>query len=171
MKISVSRFIANCKSVITNIQFWRLICQYNKKNTQRIQGIHKKIILNEPLQREPAAPVHSVASRQLTGGNIVHLMLPSVIVSGTNSAICSNGQTWKLPPGPIHHTFPLREGCKTIPFHCRDHHSSKACPFPPSQLWIMLASRMLRKSCIVTQSSFLWMTFILVYRDNVHVDV
>ena len=37
--------------------------------------------------------MHSVASRQLTGGNIVHLVLPSVIVSGANSAICSNGQT------------------------------------------------------------------------------
>ena len=87
--------------------------------------------------------MHSVASRQLTGGNIVHLVLPSVIVSGANSAICSNEQTWKQPPGPIHHTLPLQEGCKTIPFHCRDHHSSNACPFSAVDPGIMLASRIL----------------------------
>ena len=72
--------------------------------------IHKYTIFNEPLQREPAAPVHSVASRQLTGGNIVHLVLPSMIVSGANSAICSNEQTWKQPSGPIHHTLQDLEG-------------------------------------------------------------
>ena len=51
-------------------------------------------------------PVHSVASRQLTGGNIVHLVLPSMIVSGANSAICSNrvkranmeAASWPHPP-------------------------------------------------------------------------
>ena len=80
------------------------------------QNNNKYTIFNEPLQREPAAPVHSVASRQLTGGNIVHLVLPSVIVSGANLAICSNGQTWKQPPGPIHHTLPLREGSRPSPF-------------------------------------------------------
>ena len=104
------------------------ICNYHNVKD------HNITIFNEPLQREPAAPVHSVASRQLTGGNIVHLVLPSMIVSG---AIFSNGQTWKQPPGPIHHTLLLQEGCKTIPFHCRDHHSSNACPFPPSQLWTL----------------------------------
>ena len=89
--------------------------------------------------------MHSVASIQLTGGNIVHL--PSVIVSGANSAICSKRQTWKQPPGPIHHTLPLQEGCKTIPFHCRDHHSVFKClslsPFSAVDPGIMLASRIL----------------------------
>ena len=109
--------VSQCVRVCMYVCMYIIIIQFTRYNTNNNIN-NKYTIFNEPLQREPAAPVHSVASRQLTGGNIVHLVLPRMIVSGANSAICSNRQKWKQPPGPIHHMLPLQERCKTIPFHC-----------------------------------------------------